>query len=90
MKIITFSWFDEHSTPLFRLLNIKVSDIVICYTAVFMCNFHNNFLPYYFDTFFTLIADIHTYKTRSAANQSCYLPRARTNFGIFNIRCLIR
>ena len=35
-----------------------------------MFKFHNNFLPSYFDTFFTSIADIHTYKTRSAANQS--------------------
>ena len=40
----------------------------------------------YFDTLFTSIADIHTYKTRSAANQSYYLPRARTNYGRFNIR----
>ena len=87
MRIITFSRFDEHSTPLFRLLNIvKLSDLVIFYTAVFMFKFHNNSLPSSFDTFFSSVADIHTYKTRSAANQSYYLPRARTNYGIFNIR----
>ena len=87
MRIITFSRFDEHSTPLFRLLKIiKLSDLVIFYTAVFMFKFHNNSLPSYFDTFFSSVADIHTYKTTSAANQSYYLPRARTNYGIFNIR----
>ena len=87
MRIITFSRFDELSTPLFRLSNIiKLSDLVIFYTAVFMFKFHNNFLPSYFGTFFTSIADIHTFKTRSAANQLHYLPRARTNYGIFDIR----
>ena len=29
---------------------------------------------------------IHSYNTRSAARQSYYLPRARTNYGKFNIR----
>ena len=80
-----FSSFDNTQLH-FRLLNIiKLSDRVIFYTAVFMFKLHNNSLPSYCDTFLTSIADIHTYKTTSAANQSYYLPRARTNYGIFNI-----
>ena len=33
--------------------------------------------------------DVHvssTYNTRSAANQSYYIPRARTNYGLYNFR----
>ena len=47
-----------------------------------MFQFHNNFLPSYFDTFLISIADIHTYKTRIAANQSYYLPQPRKKYGI--------
>ena len=36
--------------------------------------------------FFTKISQIHTYNTRLGAKQSYYLPKARTNYGIFNIR----
>ena len=84
---MTFSTFDEHSTPLFRLLEImKLSDLVTFHIALFMHKFHNNSLPSNFDTFFNSVLNIHNYNTRSAANQSYYLPRARTNYGIFNIR----
>ena len=44
------------------------------------------YLPIYFDNFFNSVLSIHNYNTRSTANQSYYLPRARTNYGIFNIR----
>ena len=36
--------------------------------------------------FFTEIGNVHNYNTRAAANESYYLPRARTNYGLFNIR----
>ena len=84
---MTFSSFDEHSTPLFRLLAIiKLSDLVTLHIALFMYKFHNKLLPSYFDTFFNSVLNIHNYNTQSAVNQSYYLPRARTNYGIFNIR----
>ena len=87
MRIITFSNFDQHSTPLFRLLNIiKLYDLLTLHISVFMFKFHNRLLPSYFDFFFTQVKEIHKYNTRSAANQSYYLPRARTNYGLFNIR----
>ena len=87
VRIMTFSSFDEHSTPLFRLLAImKLSDLVTFHIALFMHKFHNKLLPSYFDSFFNPVLRIHNYNTRSAANQSYYLPRARTNYGIFNIR----
>ena len=87
MRIITFSRFDEHSTPLFKLLNIiKSCDLVQLHISIFMYKFHNNLLPSYFDAFFTEIGNVHSYNTRAAANESYYLPRARTNYGLFNIR----
>ena len=87
VRIIAFSSFDEHSTPLFRLLAImKISDLVTFHIALFMHKFYNKLLPSYFDSFFNPVLRIHNYNTRSAANQSYYLPRARTNYGIFNIR----
>ena len=61
---MTFSSFDEHSTPLFRLLAIiKLSDLVTLHIALFMYKFHNKLLPCYFDTFLiqclTFITIIH-------------------------------
>ena len=42
--------------------------------------------PSVFNSFFTKTSQIHTYNTRLGAKQSYYLPKARTNYGIFNIR----
>ena len=35
--------------------------------------------------FFTTPENVHNYNTRAAANQTYYLPRPRTNYGLFNI-----
>ena len=87
MRIITFSRFDEHSSPLFKSLKIiKFLDLVTFYLAIFMYKYHNKLLPSVFISFFTRITQIHNYNTRLAAKQSYYLPKARTNYGIFNIR----
>ena len=50
-----------------------------------MFKFHNNLLPSYFNSFFTTLGNVHKYNSRAAANQSYYLPRVRTNYGLFNI-----
>ena len=84
---MTFSSFDEHSTPLFGLLAImKLFDLVTFHIALFMHKFHNKLLPSNFDSFFDSVLSIHNYNTRKAANQSYYLPQTRTNYEIFNIR----
>ena len=44
------------------------------------------FLISYFDAIFTTLGNVHNYNTRAAANQSYYLPRTRTSYGLFNIR----
>ena len=87
MRIMTFSRFDEHSGPLFKSLNIiKLSDLVTFHIAIIMFKFHNQLLPPVFNDLFISVNRIHDYNTRHAAKQSYYLPKARTNYGIFNIR----
>ena len=87
MRLITFSRFDEHSSPLFKSLEIiKFLDLVTFHLAIFMYKYHNQLLPSVFSSFFSKISQIHTYNTRLGAKQSYYLPKARTNYGIFNIR----
>ena len=77
MRLITFSRFDEHSSPLFKSLEIiKFLDLVTFHLAIFMYKYHNQLLPSVFNSFFTKISQIHTYNTRLG----------RTNYGIFNIR----
>ena len=52
LRIITFSSFTEHSSPLFKDMNvIKLLDIVTLQLAVFMYKFHYQLLPSVFDTF---------------------------------------
>ena len=76
---MTFSKFDEHSSPLFKKLNIiKLHELVSYHIALFMYRFKNRLVP--------LVSEVHQYNTRSAAKQSYYLPRVRTNYGKLNIR----
>ena len=87
MRIITFSKFDEHSSPIFKSLNIiKLFDLVTLSIAIFMFKFKRKLLPSIFNTLFITVNEVHNYNTRSAAKQSFYLPKARTNYGLFNIR----
>ena len=87
MRLITFSRFDEHSSPLFKSLEIiKFLDLVAFHLVIFLYKYHNQLLPSVFSSFFGKISQIHTYHTRLGAKQSYYLPKARTNYCIFNIR----
>ena len=87
IRLMTFKSFHEHSSPIFRKLNIiKLDDLISYHIAVFMYRFNNSLLPSAFDAFFSKVSEIHHYNTRSAAKQSYYLPKARTNYGKFNIR----
>ena len=46
---------------------------------------HGN-LPTIFDNFFKNVTEVHNYNTRSSTKQLLYLPKARTNYGKFDIR----
>jgi hypothetical protein len=54
--------------------------------ALFMMKIHNKLLPPIFNTFVTAVNQVHSYDTRSSAKQFYYLPKVRTNYGLFNIR----
>lgn len=56
------------------------------FTHQYLFKFYNGLLSSAFDYFFTPVKSIHTYNTRSAANQSYYIPRARANHCLYNIR----
>ena len=85
--MMTFSKFHEHSSPMFKQLNVvKLSDLVFLNNAVFMYKFHKRCLSCVFDIFFTQVNERHDYYTRSALNMFYTLPKVRTNYGIFNIR----
>ena len=70
----------------FTLIYQQVFDLVTFNLAIFMHKYHNQLLPSVFNYFFTKISQIHTYNTRLGAKQSYCLPKARTNYGLFNIR----
>ena len=54
MRIMTFSNFDDHSSHIFKLLNvIKLSDLTTLYVSIFMFEFHNQMLRSAFSIFFT-------------------------------------
>ena len=69
IRVLTFSKFREHSSPILKCLDIvKLADLVFLNIAVFMYNFHNRRLPSVFDTFFTQVSKRYIYNTRSVWN----------------------
>ena len=87
IRIIAFSCFTEHSSPLFKVLNvIKLSDIITFQLAVFMYKFRYQLLPSVFDIFFNPVRNLHRYNTRLSSRMTYAIPKARTNYGILNIR----
>ena len=87
IRLMTFTSFHEPSSPIFRTLNIiKLDDLISYHIAVFMYRLNNSLLPSAFDAFFSKVSEIHHYNTRSAAKRLYCLPKARTNYGKFNVR----
>ena len=60
--------------------------LVEYYVATFMFKYDNNLLPPVFKNFFVSVSNIHKYQTRSATKENFYIPKAKTNYGKFNIR----
>ena len=89
MRIMDFSKYDDHSNPLFKKLKIiKLYDLITIHVACFMYKYYNNLLPPVFEGFFIEVNTVHNYNTRLSSKKSYYLPKARTNYGLFNIRFL--
>ena len=87
IRIITFSRFDAHTSPLFAQLRIlKMSHIIALHTACFMFHYSKGNLPKVFDSFFLTTNSRHDYNTWLAARFTFLVPSTRTNYGKFNIR----
>ena len=79
IRLITFSNFDAHTSPLFAQLKLlKLQHHIKLQTLFFMHQFINGKLPKTFDSFFIKTSDKH--------NATFYVPKIRTNYGKFNIR----
>jgi hypothetical protein len=52
-RLMTFSNFDEHTEPLFKIKGLlKLNDLIFLYNSLFMYDFYNNKLPLSFENFF--------------------------------------
>ena len=59
---MTFSKFDDNSSPLFKSLRIvKLFDLVSIQTAIFRYKFHHSLLPSVFYSFFVDVKKVHKY-----------------------------
>ena len=62
VRVITFSRYDEHTSPLFKVLGLlKLFDIIRISDLLFMHDFHTNKLPTVFNNFFVSVSDRHNY-----------------------------
>ena len=87
IRIITFSDFRAHTSPIFKQLSLlKLCDVVELQTALFMYQYNKGILPDLFTDFFTPVRSKHQYQTRPACKSTFSLPTTRTNYRIFNIR----
>ena len=87
IRLITFSDFDAHTSPLFSQLKLlKLQDHIKLQTLYFMHQFLHGKLPKIFDSFFIKTSDMHNVNTRFATRSTFYVPKIRTNYGKFNIR----
>ena len=76
LRIMTFSKSDEHSSPIFKILNmLKIPDLVSQNIAIFMYKYHYQPLPLVFQSVFDALTSIHSYNTRQASKKSYYILR---------------
>ena len=87
VRIITFSHFQSHTSPIFKKLNLlKLPDIVKLHTILFMHQYYNDRLPKAFNDFFSLLKHKYRYNTRLASKITYTLPLIRTNHGLHSLR----
>ena len=76
VRLCTGSHYLAHTDPIFKRLGLlKVADINITQTALFMFRLKNIILPSQFDSMFMCNNQIHPYNTRSSDNYHLTNPR---------------
>ena len=87
IRVMTFSKYNDHSSSLFKTMNIiKFIDLIHYQVCIFMHKFHHNQLPITFSDFFKQVSAMHNYNTRHAAKKSYVLPKVKTNYGLSSIK----
>lgn len=85
IRLITFSKFDDHSSPLFkqtRILKSFVVKSVFMLIYLFMFKFYNKLFPSVFDNNFVSTSTVPNYNMRLFLHELIYsIQRARTNLG---------
>ena len=92
VRIINFSQYTDHTSQLFKDLNvIKLFDVIYYLNCIFMFKFHSYLLPSALSNLFIPISSRHKYKTRLASRSSFCIPLVRTNYAnlIFSLRALL-
>ena len=70
--------FNSHTNRLFLDCKIlKICDLVLLYTYIFMYNYHSNSLPNIFNNLFSTNASYHSYFTRHSADLHHYFPKTK-------------
>ena len=86
-RMVSFASYDEHSSPIFRNLNLlKLQNLIHVTILLFMFDYHCNTLPDVFHNFFTQVKSKHNYNTRLATRDTYYISKIRTNYGKFSLR----
>ena len=76
IRLITFSDFDAHTSPLFfELKLLKLQDHFKLQTLYFMQQFFIGKLPKIFDAFFIKTPDKHNVNTRFVTTTTFYVPK---------------
>ena len=84
---MSFSKYNDHTSPLFKdLCILKFTDVIYYLNCIFLYKYHHNQLPAAFNNLFTPVSSRHKYETRAASKNSYCIPSIKTNYGKFNIR----
>ena len=86
LRIITFSFYKNHSNPLFKDLQLlKLRDVLESEIIKFLYKFSRNELPKSVCSIFNLVQEVHTRNTRN--NLLIYIPRMSTSrYGNHSLR----
>lgn len=85
VRLCTGSHYLAHTEPIFKHLRLlKLDDLNVLQTAIFMFKLKQNLLPPYFNSMFTYNWQIHSHNTRN--REDFYITNPRTSLSSTSIR----
>ena len=85
VRIITHSYCNAHTEPLFRQLNIYFHKLVTQRTALIMFKYSSNNLPSLIKTMFIRNNEIHNYNTRNRTTLHVPIGTTETTYATFRL-----